>query len=209
MWLGNRSAILLAVFVASSAPQDSPSPASLIKDLQAADVNVRRDAATRVQFAGRPVQRQALPALIELLKKENDGQVRLAVLDTLTTLGPDAASAAPVLVEAFHTDPKDNDQEQRHQDFRAALALAAIGKPAVDGLRTLLKQRKEWIRSEAVMALGRIGPEAAPAVPDLVALLPSASERIGRTINRSPPRCAWLSSTAIFWLRKANSLTAA
>ena len=42
--------------------------------------------------------------MIDLLEKEKDGQVRLAVLDALTALGHDAASAVPALVQTLRTD---------------------------------------------------------------------------------------------------------
>ena len=105
-------------------------------------------------MADRDVQRKALPVMIDLLMKEKDGQVRLAVLDAVTALGPDAAPAVPALVHTLRTDYGGQRQEESHQDYRSALALAAIGKPAVEGLRGLLKERKENVRAEVVMAPG-------------------------------------------------------
>ena len=67
-----------------------------------------------------------------------------------------------------------------HQDYRSALALAAVGGPAVEGLRGLLKDGKPTVRAEAAMALGRIGPAAEPATPDLINLLGNKDERIGQ-----------------------------
>jgi HEAT repeat protein len=185
VWLRNVNWALLAAVMsgplATRCPaQDGPVAESLTKNLQAADVTVRREAAIRIRLSGRNVQRQALAAMIDVLKKEKDGQVRLAVLDSFTALGHDAASAVPALVQTFHSDLGGDEQEKRHQDYRSALALAAVGKPAVEGLRALLKERKESVRAEAAMALGRIGPDAEAAVPDLLALLPSTSEPIGR-----------------------------
>ena len=75
-------------------------------------------------------------------------------------------------------------QEASHQDYRSALALAAIGKPAVEGLRGLLKEQKESVRAEVVMGLGRIGPDAARRSPDLIPLLGDKSERIGGRSGR-------------------------
>ena len=57
------------------------------------------------------------------------------------------------------------DRRPAHQDYRSALALAAIGKPAVEGLRGLLGEQKENVRAEVVMALGRIGPDAGAGRP--------------------------------------------
>ena len=90
--------------------------------------------------------------------KEKDGQVRLAVLDAVTSLGRDAEPAVPALLHTLRTNYGGGGQEESHQDYRSALALASIGKPAVEGLRGLLKERKEGVRAEVVMALGRDRP---------------------------------------------------
>jgi HEAT repeat protein len=162
-------------FTVRAVGQEAP---TVIADLQAQDVKVRRSAAARMRSSDKDVQRQALPVLGDLLMKEKDGQVRLAVFDAITALGPDAAPAVPALVHTLRSDYGGQDLEERHQDYRAALALAAIGKPAVEELRALLKERKESVRAEVVSALGRIGPDAAPAVPELIALLGDKNERV-------------------------------
>jgi HEAT repeat protein len=175
--------VICGTLPAHSAGQDGAAPdrlASLLKDLRAGDVEVRRGAAARVRGADGNVQRKALPVLIDLLMKEKDGQVRLAVLDTVTALGRDAESAVPALVHTLRTNYGGQGLEESHQDYRSALALAAIGKPAVEGLRGLLKERKENVRAEVIMALGRIGPDSNAAVADLILLLGDKSERIRR-----------------------------
>ena len=125
-------------------------------------------------------RKKALPAMIDRLEKEPDGQVRLAVLDTLAALGSFAAPAVAALVQTLRSDVGGGGEEALHQDYRSAIALAAVGKPAVDGLRSLLKERKVSARAEAIMALGRIGPDAASAIPELIALLSENSERIAQ-----------------------------
>ena len=143
-------------------------------------MQARRSAAARVRLSDRSVQRDALPVLIELLMKEKDGQVRLAVFDAVTALGRDAAPAVPALLHTLRTDYGGQGKEETHQDYRAALALAAIGEPAVEGLRGLLGGRKESVRAEVAMGLGRIGPDAGAAVPDLILALGDKSERVRR-----------------------------
>ncbi len=181
------SALLIAAvcgpIAARGEAQEATSPdqaRSLIENLQATNVEVRRNVATKVRVADRAVQLKLLPKMIGVLDKEKDGQVRLAVLDTLAALGHDAASAVPALINTLRTDFGGRGEEALHQDYRSALALAAVGKPAVEGLRGLLKERKVNVRAEAVMALGRIGPDAEPAIRDLVALLGDKNERIRR-----------------------------
>jgi HEAT repeat protein len=158
---------------------------SPVESLHAENVDVRRAAANKIRMSSRRVQRDALPAMIEVLMKEKDGQVRLAVLDTITAMGPDAAPAVDALVHTLRTNYGGQGKEELHQDYRSALALAAIGKPAVEGLRGLLGERKENVRAEVVMALGRIGPNAGAAVADLVPLLGDKSERIRQEATRA------------------------
>ena len=152
----------------------------MIENLQAKTVDVRRIAAIALRTADRAVQQKALTAMIDRLAKEKDGQVRLAVLDALTAMGRDAEPAVAALVQTLRTDLGGGGEEALHQDYRSALALAAIGKPAVEGLRSLLKEKKVSVRAESAMALGRIGKDAEAAIPDLVGLLGDKNERIGR-----------------------------
>jgi len=170
---------------AGSAGQDgsTSNPAPRLEDLRSGDVIVRRAAASRFRLAEKSLQQKALPTLIDLLMKEKDGQLRLAVLDAVTALGPDAEPAIPALVHTLRTSYGGARQEESHQDYRSALALAAIGKPAVEGLCGLLEDPKENVRAEAVMSLGRIGPDASAAVNDLVARLGDKSDRIGREVS--------------------------
>ena len=160
--------------------KNSDQAGSLIENLHAPNVEARRNAAVALRTAGRAEQQKALMAMIDRLAKEKDGQVRLAVLDVLAALGSDAAPAVPALVQTLKTDLGGGGAEASHQDYRSALALAAIGKPAVDGLRGLLKEKKPGVRSESAMALGLIGKNAEPAIPELVAMLEEKSERTGR-----------------------------
>jgi HEAT repeat protein len=183
-----RVLLVFAICILPASAQDATTPdraGSPIANLKAKELETRRDAANRLARARRDVQREALPVLIELLMKEKDGQVRLSVLDAVTALGPDAAAAVPALVHTLRTDYGGLRQEELHQDYRSAMALAAIGKPSVEGLRGLLKEKKESVRAEVVMALGRIGPVAQAAVPDLLPLLGDKSERIRREASRA------------------------
>jgi HEAT repeat protein len=197
--------LVCSFLAAGSAAQDgvTADPAgSPIANLRTKDLEARREAAVRIRNATKDVRRRALPILVELLTKEKDGQVRLAVLDAVTSLGPDAAPAVPALVQTLRTDYGGQRSEESHQDYRSAIALAAIGKPAVEGLRGLLKERKESVRAEVVMALGRIGPDAGPAVPDLMPLLAENSERIRGEASQALGR---IGSAAIVPLVSASS----
>ncbi len=169
---------LCLTLIAGAAAADDAS--ALVGDLQAPGVAARRHAADAVRQADRATRLRALPTLIDRLMTEKDGQVRLAVLEAVAALGPDAEPAVPALLHTLRTSYGGLNLEEAHQDYRSALALAAIGRPAVAGLRGLLNERKENVRAEAIMALGRIGPDAAPAVGDLLPLLGDKADRIGR-----------------------------
>jgi hypothetical protein len=100
--IGWNLAILATVAVAlgsSTASSQDGAPGdgarSAIEGLRARDVDARRAAANRVRLSGRDLQREALPVLIDLLMKEKDGQVRLAVLDAVTSLGPERRPPSP------------------------------------------------------------------------------------------------------------------
>jgi HEAT repeat protein len=214
MWMGTPTVALLLVAAfgpaaARAAAQDAPvadRAESLLKNLHAENVDVRRKAAKDIQLSGRNVQHAAIHAMIELLAREKDGQVRLAVLDTFASLGHEASSAVPALIESLRTDVGGTGQEASHQDYRSALALAAIGNPAVQGLRCLLTERKESVRAEAAMALGRIGPDAEFAVPDLIVLLGNKNERIRREASLALGRIGTAASEPLITASKNSDV---
>jgi HEAT repeat protein len=204
-WIRSAFAVFLLSTISVVWSQEVPSAdrtRSVVEGLQAKDVNARRSAANQVRTANRDQQRESLPVLIVLLAKEKDGQVRLAVLDAVTALGPDAESAVPALVQTLRTNYGGQGLEESHQDYRSALALAAIGKPSVEGLRSLLKERKESVRAEVAMGLGRIGPDASAAVPDLIPLLGDGSTRVRREASRA---LGFIGSSAIESLVSAST----
>lgn len=178
MWMRSlhRSIVLVWLLGATAAADEAPA----IDELKSEQVEARREAALALRAADRAAQVEALPKLIDRLMVEKDGQVRLAVLDTLAALGPDASPAVPALLHTLRTDYGGQAREESHQDYRSALALAAIGEPAVEGLRGLLEGSSESVRAESVMALGRIGGPARSAIGDLIPLLGADSERLRR-----------------------------
>jgi HEAT repeat protein len=99
---------------------------------------------------------KAVPAVLDA--REN-GDIRLhrRAAAVLVRIG---APAAPGLVAAL----KDNPKEQRIE-----VTLVRLGKAAVPALREVLSDEKQ--AESAAHVLGLIGPPAAEAVPDLIALL--------------------------------------
>ena len=111
-----------------------PSVEALAVQLQNENTSVRRKAADAILNADPTLQIAALPQLIKTLGKEPDSQVRVAILETFRRLGPAADAAVPVLLNVMKAEQGGSGAEKKHQLFRTAIALAAIGRPSVDGL---------------------------------------------------------------------------
>ncbi len=111
-----------------------------------------------------PGLRKVLQAVIEAVA-DPDERVRLAVIDVLEALGPEAAPAVPALTAALG-------DRNRFVIWSAARALGRIGPTehtpaAVSGLIRTLDYLDVDVRLAAVLALERLGPAARAAVPAL------------------------------------------
>src|SRR5262249_28926565 len=115
--------------------------------------------------------RIAVPDLVATLKDKHPG-TRAAAAEALGRIGPDAKEALPVLIETL----KDKSGDPLTRSF-AALALAQIGGPeeAVQALPTLIETIADPQAAEArigaARVVGKMGKEAAPAVPVLAKAL--------------------------------------
>lgn len=127
--------------------------------LSDADVTVRQRAYDAlVKVGGGPAA--AVPGLSEAIQGRDLG-VRTHALALLKGTGQAAAPAAPALVGCLG-EPK--------LRAEATEVLALIGKPAVPELVKAVESGEPAARQGAVQALGRLGAEAADAVPALVGL---------------------------------------
>jgi hypothetical protein len=137
-------------------------------------------------------------------------QARIAAIQSLAALGADAAPAIPALMAALNAEetvrqnaiyalaaigvpaigPLAADLAQRTASGwsegafpleDSAYALAAIGAPAVPALIDLLNHDSEWVRINALFALGEMGAAARAARPHVLAALRSPSHRVVRT----------------------------
>ncbi|MEO8268472.1 MAG: HEAT repeat domain-containing protein [Aureliella sp.] len=157
--------------------------------LSEGELSHRRQAAVALRECSVDLRRQLLSDFIEILRHEQDGQMRLAILDTVADMGDQAIDAIPALMFAMQKNFGAGQTEQRHQAFRAAFALSEIGPPAVEGLRNLLTEKSDSLRAEAAMALARIGPPAAAAMTDLLKLLGDESEQVRREASAALGNC--------------------
>jgi HEAT repeat protein len=102
---------------------------------------------------------EAVPALTQALKDDEDDRIRLNAALSLEAYGPKANAAVPVLVASL---------KNRTVGPGASRALAAIGS---DGVAALLEARTDkdpMTRNLVWQALAQIGPQAKAAVPDLI-----------------------------------------
>ena len=102
----------------------------------------------------------AVPALVDALR-DPDLRIRWFAIETLALIGPEAKAAVPKLIEAL-----------RSKDVAEAGMLRGLGT-------FMFRQMDDGpIRLIAAEALGRIGPEAKAAVPDLIAALDGPDSRV-------------------------------
>ena len=137
-----------------------------------------------------------LPRLLDELRERDPGR-RLTALYDLAAMG---AAAVPALTAALlatagldrhvapsHKDPAYYGKSDDHLDRRfsprqfvpedAAVALGAIGGPAVKTLLSLLDHDDPWMRIHAAYALGEVGP----------AVVANGADRIGELLDDPVP----------------------
>lgn len=149
-----------------------------LAELDSAEVQVRRDATQRVKNHAHELEAAELERLALHLANEKDAQVRLNIFDVATSLGSRAEPMVPALLQSLRREHRGRRNEELHQDYRAAMALASIGPPAVSGLKELLGFSRPNVRAEAAMALARIGAASAGATSELAGLLGDENERV-------------------------------
>jgi HEAT repeat protein len=127
---------------------------SLIVDLGSKDGPVRIRARRALVAIGEP----AVPRLVEALSDPKE-LVRSEAAKALGQINVAWSSHAdPATISALVTDLSSKDGLVR---VRARLSLIAIGEQAVSPLVKALATKKQWVRWEAVKALGQIGSPAA------------------------------------------------
>jgi HEAT repeat protein len=109
-----------------------------------------------------PAAKDAVPCLLEVLRnKELDGQSRKEAAYTLGRIGPAAKAALPDLIGFVWT------FEDGAINQAVTWALASIGADAVPALLDALKAREPDVRMRALHVLGRMGPRAKDALPQV------------------------------------------
>ena len=105
---------------------------------------------------------------LSLVLKDEDPRTASGAAQALGALGEHGSDAVPALAEAM-----------RGTNIvlcrLAAKALSQIGRPALPTLVTHLRHHDPFVRGEAAVALGWIGPLAAAAVPMLIDVVKTVS----------------------------------
>ncbi len=118
---------------------------------------------------------RAVPGLIDLLH-DPEPTTRILASEWLTSLGRDARSALPALIETALHDPT--------QDVSAAAATAIraldlqAARDVVNGSFPMLWDPNAEVRRKACVVLGNLGPAAKPAVPSLITMLDDTEEPV-------------------------------
>ncbi len=156
----------------------------LTQMLKHPDKYIRRNAVWALGKLG-PLAKDAANDLCMALRDE-DPRTASGAAQTLGSMGTEAAAAIPPLAEAM-----------RGTNIvlcrLAAKALSQIGSPALPTLITHLKHHDPFVRGEAAMSLGWMGPAAAAAVQPLIDIL-RTTQSSGRGIaggssgaHKTPP----------------------
>jgi HEAT repeat protein len=144
-----------------------PELIEILKD-QGENSLVRQYAATALARIG-PRADEVDSALVEALS-DDDSKIHEAAIKALAEIGPrteptqEVEQAVPALIRKL----TDGDTDTRQPVLGE---LGKIGRWAVPGLISILKNDEPVVRQYAAMALARIGPEAENAVPTLIEVL--------------------------------------
>jgi hypothetical protein len=156
-------------------PESRLAVPGLIPLLRAKEEEERSSAALALGEIG-PDAAEAVPALGAALK-DDYGRVIMSAAWALGRMGSKAKGAVPALTQSLKK--KDANPLVR-ETVAAAYCEIARGPEAVPMLTELLKSESENTRSDAVGAIGEIGPDAKAAVPALIAVLKAKEAAVRR-----------------------------
>lgn len=160
---------------------------ALIRGVRHGDERVRRFATWTLGEMG-PVARPAIPALVELARKDG-GSGRTGATTAIGKIGGDAPEAIPLFVE----DLKHAKENRRIRAARALGRLGAHAAPALGALREALRDGSPTVRLLALEAIAGCGEAARPAIDDVVAVMngdadPDVKKAASRALSRIPGR---------------------
>src|SRR5688572_20232924 len=163
-WLAEYERVLSAPPVSKDVPPAYPAEAlAAIQSMgqPGVDALLHRMGAKDPWWKSKLVGLAPKQSLIKVNFERTDLRRQLATA-VLVELGPSASNAVPTLVAWLSDEVLENYAQQ---------VLASIGRASVEPLRARLAHPVAKVRLRAALILGWIGPDAAPAVPDLVNFL--------------------------------------
>jgi HEAT repeat protein len=188
-WLGaldspdeelRHKAIFALGVIGSENPEVVPALAKILADDP--DVEARHVAALALLKVG-PAARAAVSELAEALADEHPS-VRMNAALVLLQLGPQARQAVPALIAAVEFKRNRTNLGLFNSTIQevAARALGAASAGSSVGVAVLTNGLKAAYSTESRMAfasaLGKVGPPARPAVPQLRALLSDKAQEV-------------------------------
>ncbi|MCS7166476.1 MAG: HEAT repeat domain-containing protein [Gemmatales bacterium] len=107
---------------------------------------------------------------LKLLEDKNLEQ-RLAALQAISNIGPEARAAVPLLQKLLESP----EVEERKEALRALSAIGPAAEQAIPQVRKLLQDSDADVQEWACSTLGRIGESAKVAIPELEKIILNAS----------------------------------
>jgi HEAT repeat protein len=154
-------------------------PAAVPKIVAALEIEELRGAALAVLGRMGPAAKDAVPALVNELARQDDPR-RAEVQLALAAIGPDAAAAVPALVESLSSD----DDHVRRTALYALGKIGPAASAAIPELRGHLRQGDKLRRVAVVWALLQIQPGdrrlVSMAVPLLIEALAADDSLVRR-----------------------------
>lgn len=126
-----------------------------IQALTDAKPSVRGGAAVTLAYMGLEAG-EAVPALVQVLKEEDDDDVRLAAIFALASIGPKAKPSIPALIQIV----KDDQNPICRKVAIMALGLLDSEGKSVQALRAALRDEDAQVRDVASAVLKQKAPEA-------------------------------------------------
>jgi HEAT repeat protein len=161
-----------SAFIVGDGPGSAADVPALVKALKHEDARVRQEAAEDLGQIGAPAA-DAVPALLQLTKKDPDPLTRIAAAQAVTAIDPKNETAIPALEEALQ-------DKAANVRKKAAESLGDLGPGARSVIPILIKTVKDpdpLVSWASIDALGQIGPKAEAAVPTLVEALKEGNTR--------------------------------
>ncbi|MDF1667911.1 MAG: HEAT repeat domain-containing protein [Planctomycetota bacterium] len=136
----------------------------------------KRFAAALTLFTMRGQAEDAVPALCEVLAKDQYSAARAMAASALGKIARKTEISVPALVKAL----RDKDRGVKRNAGDALAELGPAAKNAVGDLSKMLKDKDVSLRKTAATALGRMGATAKDAVPALCECLATDSDWLVR-----------------------------